>query len=335
MPQPTPAQMHVDRWLTNLSVAYMQDKAAFVAANVFPIVPVVNKSDDILTYPRGAFYRSGQVRPRALGQRPEQAGYVVNQGHYSCVEYGLETTIDDQTRANTDQPADPDADATYFLSEQALINRETLWVQNFFATGVWTTNLVGVSSGPSTNQFLQWDQTNADPIVQVRNQLNVTRSLTGYKPNAAVFGPTAFESFINNASVRDRYKFTRGGVIDADVVASALGIDSVYVAAGVSNIAEEGQADNIGYIADPNSLLLAYAPKNPGLRQPSAGYQFAWTGLLPGADNAMGGVIEKGREERAHTDWVQIRQSLDMQQIAADLGVFMSSCASASWTSNE
>lgn len=333
MPQPTTGQMHVDRWLTNLSVAYMQDKAAFVASNVFPIVPVVNKSDDILIYPRGAFYRKGQIKPRAQGRRPVQAGYGVTQGHYSCTEFALETTIDDQVRANTDAPADPDADATYFLTEQALINRETLWTENYFVTGVWATNETGVGSAPSTNQFLQWDVSGSNPIIQLRQSLNLVRSLTGYRPNSAVFGPTAFEGFSNNTFVLDRIKYTQRGIVTADVIASLLDLDHVYIAAGVSNIAEEGQTDDIDYIADPNSVLLAYSAPAPSLRAPSAGYQFAWTGLLPGVDNAMAGVIEKGREELAHTDVLQIRQSLDMEVIASDLGVFLQSCVSSSFGS--
>jgi hypothetical protein len=313
MPQPSASQMHVDRWLTNLSVAYMQDKSAFIASSVFPTVPVVNKSDDILIYPKGAFYRAGQVKPRAQGATPVQAGYAVTQGHYSCQEYALET---------------------YFLTEQALINQETYWVNNFFNSGVWSTAVSGATS-PTGTQFLQWDQESssvyADPLLQIRTLMNTARGLTGYKPNSAVFGATAFEGFINNPQVRDRYKFTQGGVIDEAVVASALGIKNVYVAAGVSNTAAEGQADNINYIANPNDVLLCYAAPSPGLRTPSAGYQFAWTGLLPGVDQAYGGVIERGREERAHSDWIQVRQSFDMEVLAPDLGIFLSNCVSSSF----
>lgn len=215
-----------------------------------------------------------------------------------------------------------------FLTEQAMINRETLWASNFFTSGVWTSNYVGEGSGPSSNQFLQWDESGADPVAQVRQIINTMQSGTGYRVNSAVFGPTAYEGFLQNSLVIDRIKYTQRGIADQDIVASMLGIDNVYVARGVSNTAVEGQADNVNYIANPTSVLLAYSAPAPALYTPSAGYQFAWTGLLPGVDNAYGGVIERGRDELAHTDVLQIRQAFAMKQVSQDLGGFLSNCVS-------
>ena len=47
MPQPTLQDVHVNRPLTNVSVAYLQEAAGveFVADKAFPAVPVENKSD--------------------------------------------------------------------------------------------------------------------------------------------------------------------------------------------------------------------------------------------------------------------------------------------------
>jgi hypothetical protein len=38
--------------------------------------------------------------------------------------------------------------------------------------------------------------------------------------------------------------------------------------------------------------------------------------------NALGGVIERGRDERAHSDWFQDRMAWDMKIVAQDLGIF-------------
>ena len=40
MPQPTSTDVHVDAILTNMSIAYMQEAYAFVAARAFPTVNV-------------------------------------------------------------------------------------------------------------------------------------------------------------------------------------------------------------------------------------------------------------------------------------------------------
>jgi len=47
MPQPTLGDVHVNRPLTNISVAYSQEAAGveFVAGRAFPAIPVENKSD--------------------------------------------------------------------------------------------------------------------------------------------------------------------------------------------------------------------------------------------------------------------------------------------------
>ena len=37
---PTRQQIHIDRPLTNISVAYMQDAKNFIADKVFPTIPV-------------------------------------------------------------------------------------------------------------------------------------------------------------------------------------------------------------------------------------------------------------------------------------------------------
>ena len=47
---PTMQNAHIDRALTNTSVAYMQDASAFIADKVFPIVPVKRQSDVFYIY---------------------------------------------------------------------------------------------------------------------------------------------------------------------------------------------------------------------------------------------------------------------------------------------
>ncbi len=42
---PTQTDVHVNQPLTNISVAFMQSDAGFVARKVFPVVPVAKQSD--------------------------------------------------------------------------------------------------------------------------------------------------------------------------------------------------------------------------------------------------------------------------------------------------
>lgn len=338
MPEPSAAQLHVNRWLTNMAVAWSQDQTNFVASRVFPMVPVQKESDFYLTYEKGSFYRSGQVKARPLGGRPAATGYQTSQGSYRCVEYGLEHLIDDREKANADQPADPTIAGTELLTEQLLIQRDTLWASEFFTTGKWGTDWNGVISGAGSDQFVQWDQGTAnDPVIFMRNRRNDIASATGFTPNKAVFGPVAFEGFINNPQVQSRIRYTQTAAqvsrTDQQIVAALLKVDEVLVPYGVSNTAQEGQADNINFIADATSVLLCYAAPAPTIRKPSAGYTFSYTGLLPGT-GAFGGVIEQGRDELAHTDVLQARASYDQEIVAPDLGMFFHGVVSSQFSAS-
>lgn len=332
MPQPTSNQLHVDRYLTDVAIAWSQDQDNFVADKVFPVVPVTNESNLFATYSKGFFYRSGQMQPRPLGGRPPQAGYEVGQGTYRAIEWGLEHHVDDRVRVNADAPLDPDMSAARFLMAQSMIQRDTLWTSSYFATGIWGSDWTGVASAPTGNEFVQWDQSGGDPITFLRGRLNEVGGATGYRPNTLVLGSLAYEGFINNSTALDRIRYTQRGVMTTELVAALLDIEKVVVARGVSNTAHEGQTDNIAYIADQRSALLAYAAPAPSITEPSAGYTFAYTGLIPGYSNAYGGVIERGRDEMSHTDIFQIRAAYDQKMVASDLGLFMTDVVSANYT---
>lgn len=334
MPQPSAAQLHVDRFLTNMAVAWSQDQANFVADKVFPMCPVTKESDLYAVYQKGTFYRQNQMRPRPLGGRPPSAGYEITEGNYRCIEWSLEHLIDDRTRQNADQPLDPDLAGMRFLQTQALIQRDSLWAQKYFVTGVWGTDWTGVASAPSANQFLQWDQSGSDPIQFIRGRCVDVAGKTGYRPNVVVFGALAYEAFINHPDVLDRIKFTQRGIVSSDIVAALLDVDKVVSPRAVANSAHEGQADNIAYIANQTNVMLAYAAPAPSIQEPSAGYTFAYTGLLPGMDNAFGGVIQRGREELAHSDVLQIRASYDQEVVASDLGEMFQTVVSANYSTS-
>lgn len=325
MPQPTPGQLHIDHYLTNISVAWAQDQANFIATKVFPTVPVNNQSDKYAIYDKGSFYRD-EYKPRPLGDRPSQTGYKVTQGQYFCEEYGLEHKVDDRVRRNADEPLDPDRAAMRLLTGQGLIRADRLWATQFFTTGVWNEDWTGEASGPSGQQFLQFDQADSDPIEFFDERREAIGGATGFWPNTLVLGPACYRGLKNNPLILDRIKFTQRGVISQELLATLLEVDQVLVARGVYNTAHEGQADNVQFIVDSKSALLVYAAPSPSLDTPTGGYTFAWTGLVGGATNQMGAVIERGREELAHSDVFQGRMAIDPELVAPELGEFYTAC---------
>jgi hypothetical protein len=315
--------LHVDRYLTGFSINYVQDKANFVAQRAASLISVMKQTDLYVVYDRGFFWRD-EVAPRPLGGRPEQVGYKFADGSYKCTEFALEHVIDDRQRANADDPIRLDQNATTLLTQKHMIKQDRVWAQNFFVPGAWSTQAIGVASTPGASQFVQFNDALSQPIEIVDYWKDQMHQKTGFMPNTLVLGAAVKRILRSNPDIADRIKYTRTGVADEDLLGSLFEIDNVVVARSIYNAAMEGAADNFQYIVDPNAMILLYIEQNPGLDSPTAIANFAWTGLIPGDTNAIGGVIERGRDDRAHSDYFQGRMAWDLRLVAPDLGVFFS-----------
>lgn len=313
--------LHVDRYLTDYSVTYIQDSTAFVAQRASSLIPVQKRTDKYVVYDRGYFWRD-EATSRPLGGRPNQVGYKVDEGTYSAEEYALEHTVDDRQRANTDAPINLDENATRLLTQKHMIKQDRVWATNFFVPNVWTTLRVGTASTPGTNQFLQFNDANSDPIGVIDEAKDAMHQLTGFMPNTLVLGSGVKRTLRSHPDIADRIKYVQHGVADDAILGSLFEVDNVVVARSIYNSAAEGATDNFQYIVDENAMWLGYVEPNPGLDSPTAIALFAWTGLIPGSTNAVGGVIERGRDDRAHSDYFQNRMAWDLSVVAADLGVF-------------
>lgn len=317
--QPTSRQVHVNQPLTNISIAYIQEQNNFVADQVFPTIPVQKKSDRYFKYLRENWMRS-EARKRAPSTESAGSGFEIdNTPTYFADVYSVHKDISDQIRANADQPLDMDRDATEWVTQQLLLRREKIWVNSYFTENVWGTEYEGVASSPAAGEFLQWDNANSTPIEDVTDAGVAIAQVTGFRPNVLVLSPFVFNALKNHADILDRIKYTQSGMVTADILASLFEVDRVVVAFGIENTAEEGVDGDFDFIMGKHALL-AYSNPTPSILQPSAGYTFAWEGLL-GAGQA-GGRIRTFRMEQLASDRIEGDLAVDMKLVAEDLGVF-------------
>ena len=322
MPANIEGTLHVDRYLTGFSVNYVQDKGVFVAQMAASVIPVLKQTDKFVVYDRGYFWRD-ESKPRPLGGRPDLVGYKLSAGSYSATEYALEHVVDDRQRANVDDSIRLDENATTLLTQKQMIKQDRTWAANFFVTGVWSSEETGVVSSAGTNQFIQWDDATSDPIGDIDKQKDRVHEATGFMPNCLIMGSKVKRILRSHPDIADRIKYTQTGIADEAILAALFDIDHVMVARSIYNSANEGATDDFNYIVDERSALLVYIEMNPGLDSPTGIANFAWTGLIPGETNAMGGVMERGRDDRAHSDYFQSRMAWDLQLVASDLGCFL------------
>jgi hypothetical protein len=193
MPQPTSQQVHVDAILTNISVAYMQQQANFIASRVFPIVPVSKQSDKFFTYTKNDWFRD-EAQRRADATESAGGGYGLSTDTYHADVFAFHKDIGDQTRANADAPIQVDREAAEFVTMRLLLKMETQFVSSFFTTGVW-----GTDDTPSN---LWSDYTSSDPLGDVEDGKRAILSTTGFEPNTLVLGYDVFRSLKNHPRPR-------------------------------------------------------------------------------------------------------------------------------------
>lgn len=322
----TPSDVHVNRPLTNISVAYMQDASMFIASRVFPTVPVMKQSDLYFVYDRGDWNRD-EMKLRAPATETAGGTYGVSTESYYCHVYGVHRDLDDQIRANADEPLNLDREATMWVSRKGLIFRERKWAQEFFTTGAWTTEKTGVASGVTTNQFLQWNDAASEPVKIVKGYKDEMLQKTGFMPNVLVLGHQTYTALTENDSIIDRIKYgqTPGAPakVTKDALAALFEVDRIEVLSAVFNSAPEGAAEVSGFIGDGKSAALFYVPPSPGLMTPSAGYTFGWTGYA-GA-GAEGGRVSSFRMDNIKSDRVELELAFSHKKVADDLAIFMTS----------
>jgi hypothetical protein len=318
-----------------MSVGFVQDQADFVANQVFPAIPVNFKSDLYYIYNRGDFFRNQMVK-RAPGTPAAAGGYKLTTSNYTCDVWALKKIIDDQIRANSDIPLQPDRDATFWLTQQALVNRDVAWVSAYFTTGVWGTDITGNATSSST-QAVFWSSSGSTPIEDVLTARLKIKQNTGYWANTLVIGAAVHKALKTNPEIIDRLKYgqTAPGPVKVSTsdLAQLFEVERVVVASAIQTTSSEDSLmdsddstspgpDTFDFIAGKNAGLF-YAAPAPGIFTPSAGYTFNWTGLT-GA-TAAGMRVKKFRWEVDAADHVEIEQSYAFGKVAKAMGYFWSS----------
>lgn len=325
---PTQSDLHINAPLTNVSVAYIQKADSFIGDKIFPKVQVQKQSDLYWKYSKSDWRRT-DVQRRAPSTETPGVGWNVTTDSYFAHVYGVHKDIDDQLRANADSNFRLDSDATSFVTNQLLLKRDIDWAATFFRAGVWGQDFTGVGSGvPGSNEFLQWHLATSDPISQLAGlQIDFVQQ-TGFKANTMVLGAQVLKALKNHPAIIDRIKYTQKGIVTTDLIATLFDVEKILVsyatvATGpqIPDAVAQDEAATYGFIANPNGVLLCYAPSSPSLMQPSAGYTFVWNGYLNG--NAQGIRIKRFRQEAISSDRIEGEMTYDQRLISKDVGLFL------------
>lgn len=334
--QPSRSDVHVNRPLTNISIAFLQSADAFVASQVFPNIPVGKQSDAYFTYERGEFNRD-EMEERAPGTESAGGTYQIGTDTYFARTRAYHKDVPDQVRSNADDPISLDREATEFITRKGLIKREVTWAAAYFTAGdpgdTWTFDVDGAASrsaafdptSAGNNDVVYWDDASSTPIEDVRLLKRYVLESTGFMPNTLTLGRAVFDALVDHPDIvgrLDRGQTTGPAKANRDALAALFEVENVLVMDAIQNTAKEGQTAVHSFIGGKHALL-SYKPPTPGILTPSAGYTFSWTGFVGTGSDGM--RIKRFRMDHLESDRVEIDMSYDQKKVSADMGAFFGS----------
>jgi hypothetical protein len=313
--QPTRAQIHIDRPLTDMAIAFTQNAGDFIAGRALPVRAVSKQTDKYFIYNKQAFFRD-DAKLRGPGDTSGRTGFRLSNDSYYCEKWSLGVELSYDDIANADEPLDLEGDALQVVMNGLMIRREKLFAEACFAASIWTTTVDGAATA-------KWDDYMAsDPIRAVDNANKAMRQLSGKQGNKLILGIDVFNALKEHPDLVDRIKYTSNDVVQEQLIAKYLGVDEVMVARALADTNGDGSSTaSLDFIASSKGALLLYAPASVGPRGLSGAVQFGWSGA-PHLPRPNGVVARRLDIDEKLTRVIEADMTVDFKVTAADCGVF-------------
>jgi hypothetical protein len=280
MPQPTGRDLHVDKLLSDLSVAYLNEPSAYIADRVFPVVHVNKQTDKYAIYRKGDWFRD-EAKKRAPLTESAGGGFALSDpGTFVCDEWSFHKDIADEDNDNADEVFNNEDDATQFVIEKLRLRRERLWASHFFGTGIWDKDLKGQTDTPATDEFKCWDESGSTPISDIESAKAIIQGAIGMMPNTLVVASRVHQVLKNHSDIVDRFKYTQAGIITEELLARVFEVQRYLVGSALYATNQENTTeatnDDLSFILNQYDALLVYSAPRPSRKRPSGGYTFRW-----------------------------------------------------------
>lgn len=313
--QPGTASLHIDRLLTNVSVAFLETDSG-IATTAFPVLPVPNRSDKITIYNRGDWMRD-EAQERAPGTESAGGGYDIdNSTQFFCRNYAYHKDVSDDDLNNADDPISLLRDAAMFVGQKMAIKREKQWAAAQFTTGIWT------------NQFtpsVLWSASGSTPRADILTAHTAVRTAIGRKANTLILAQSVRDTLVQNSGLTDLIKYSQKGILTDELLAEIFDVERIVVGGMVETTSAKGAATTTNSYILGKSALLCYVPPAPSLLTPSAGYTISWknAGVAGGVgSNNQGIYTRQFRQEHLKGTRVEGEIYYDMKKIVDEAGYF-------------
>jgi hypothetical protein len=254
----TPANVHVDAVLANMSVMYANDE--FIGERLMPPITVTKRSGIYFVHnKRDRFaYPDDQIGYRSSPNELE-AGRATD--NYSLADYGYKEYLDYETVQNQDAPLNEMIDVQQQLNEGIAFRREKRILAILVATASYSGNTAAATTA--------WTPANSGGTIIEDIQGATSALWTGPTPTRKLgFCSLAVWNggITNNARIRELFKYTSAGLASTQQVANFLGLDDILVSRAREDTANSGQTASYARMLTGNVFGVIAVATNPSPR---------------------------------------------------------------------
>lgn len=300
---------HHDVPLSNLAIKAFQGADAYIAQQLFPIVPVGKQSDKYYVLDKASWLRIG-TSFRAPKTSPRRVTFRVSSDGYFADNYAFagENALEDL--ANADVAIRLRNNTTQVVTDMLLRDYENR-VANTVTSG---TNLGSYVSLSGTAKWT--DYTNSDPISDITTACAFIRQNTGLTPNTGVIDEDTIAVLRRHPAILDLYKYTAGGQATMDQLRDVLNVQNLLVGKGIKNNALENATASITNIWG-NNVILCHVQPGTTLETATFGLTFRWS--PPGIPGNMQAFRYNDPDPGKKTEVVEVGMYQDEKIVASDL----------------
>lgn len=318
---PVEGSTRVNAVLTNFAQLAQQDMQNFGYYRMFSRCPVEHRSDSWIKYSIGQAL-ADQAEQLAPGEAAPEAHQDGSEESYLCKRYALKRMITEEDYDNSQNKLGPQRRAQIFTQQAVMIRLERIFAANFLATSKWSvTDQAGVASGPSSNQFVQWNASSGSTIISnIEAWKELVARKCGHMPNKIGLTPDVYAITRAHSEIKDYIKYTTIESATLKTLAKLFDVEEVVIVGGaVYNTAKEKATVSLSRAAT-GKVLLTYAPENAGTEDLTAGLCFAWNRKGKGL-NKYGIRIKSWWNEDREVDFVQAEAYNDLHMVSGECGM--------------
>lgn len=282
-----PSDVHVNAPLTNFALQFRN--RAFVAQEVFPIVPVVKESDVYYTFSREELRDVDTLR--AVGALAKEVEWVPSTATYTAEEYALRHLLADRIINNADAPVRPRMNTVSKLMkwiELGIEKRVQAIAQN-------STNVVAtVAAAP------KWDGTSPTIEKDIDTAKDSIRNNAGVEPNCILLPENVKDVVKRDSTLRDliRYVINMGQgnkdlLINGELPPVMFNL-AIIIAGATEDTSKLGQSSSIAKIWT-DSVPVFYREQAVSLDAISWGYQM----------RVQNSIIKSYRDEHRGGEYIE------------------------------